>query len=125
MTPVKAEEIEVGFSPHAIAIDSRGNAWVGNLIGHPGALEKLALVKQKLEGKVEALEGRCRPTIWLPTCGSICGILSAKPRRRCLDDHSRRHGARPFNAGGAITGPWVSPSTAMTTSGWRVPPAIP
>jgi sugar lactone lactonase YvrE len=27
--PGRAEEIEVGFSPHAVAIDSQGNAWIG------------------------------------------------------------------------------------------------
>ena len=37
--PGKAVEFEVGYSPHAIAIDSRGNAWVANSIGHPGTLE--------------------------------------------------------------------------------------
>ncbi|TWT60689.1 hypothetical protein [Rubinisphaera italica] len=53
--PGKAVEIKVGFSPHAIAIESQGNAWVGNLIGLPDTLEKVALVKQKLERKAEAL----------------------------------------------------------------------
>jgi hypothetical protein len=31
--PGKAEELTVGYSPHAIAIDSKGNAWVANTLG--------------------------------------------------------------------------------------------
>ena len=105
--PGKAEEIEVGFSPHAIAIDSRGNAWVGNLIGHPGALEKLALVKQKLEGKVEALEGSMSAddlaaNMWV----NLWDIISETPGGdvSMITPDGTVHG--PFNAGGAITGPW-------------------
>ncbi len=74
--PGNAEEIEVGFSPHAIAIDSQGNAWVGNLIGHPDTAEKLALVKQKLEAKAEALVGSMSADDGPRTCGSICGTSS-------------------------------------------------
>jgi hypothetical protein len=55
--PANAEEIKVGFSPHAIAIDSQGNAWVGNLIGHPAEREKLDLVKQTIKAKLEARKG--------------------------------------------------------------------
>ena len=105
--PGKAEEIEVGFSPHAIAIDSRGNAWVGNLIGHPGAMEKLALVKQKLEGKVEALEGSMSAddlaaNMWV----NLWDIISDNPGGdvSMITPDGTVHG--PFNAGGAITGPW-------------------
>ena len=55
--PAKAVEFKVGYSPHAIAIDSKGNAWVANSIGHPGAMEKLAFVKEKLESKLASREG--------------------------------------------------------------------
>ncbi|WP_340108680.1 hypothetical protein [Pikeienuella sp. HZG-20] len=55
--PGAAVEFEVGYSPHAIAIDSKGNAWVANSIGHPGAMEKLAFIKEKLKAKVGSLEG--------------------------------------------------------------------
>ena len=54
--PGSAVEFEVGYSPHAIAIDSKGNAWVANSIGHPGAMEKLAFVKEKLTAKFSSLE---------------------------------------------------------------------
>jgi hypothetical protein len=33
--PGKAVQIKVGFVPRAIAIDSLGNAWVANALGHP------------------------------------------------------------------------------------------
>jgi streptogramin lyase len=55
--PGKAVEFEVGYSPHAIAIDSKGNAWVANSIGHPGTMEKLAFIKEKLKAKVASHEG--------------------------------------------------------------------
>jgi hypothetical protein len=51
--PGKADQIEVGYGPRAVAIDSLGNAWVANTLGHPGKKEMLALAKEKLESKVE------------------------------------------------------------------------
>ncbi len=105
--PGNAEEIEVGFSPHAVAIDSRGNAWVGNLIGHPGTMEKLALVKQKLEGKAEAWEGSMSAderaaNMWV----NLWDIINEYPGGdvSMITPDGTVHG--PFNAGGAITGPW-------------------
>jgi hypothetical protein len=105
--PANAEEIEVGFSPHAIAIDSQGNAWVGNLVGHPGTREKLALVKQKLEAKAEALEGSMSADdiaakMWV----DLWDIVSEFPGGdiSMIAPNGTVHG--PFNAGGSITGPW-------------------
>ena len=46
--PGKAEQIKVGYGPRAIAINSLGNAWVANTLGHPGLMEKLALVWNKI-----------------------------------------------------------------------------
>src|SRR5271157_6609245 len=51
--PGKAEQIKVGYGPRAIAIDSLGNAWVANTLGNPGTAEKLKLVAEALESKVE------------------------------------------------------------------------
>jgi len=48
--PGAAREIKVGFAPRAVAIDSQGNAWIANTVGHPGTAEKAALIKTKLEG---------------------------------------------------------------------------
>jgi DNA-binding beta-propeller fold protein YncE len=53
--PGKAEQIKVGFGPRAVAIDSLGNAWVANTIGHPSTREMLALMEEKLTSKVENL----------------------------------------------------------------------
>jgi len=53
--PGKAEEIKVGFAPRAVAIDSLGNAWVANTVGHPGMMEKLALVWTKVRSWFEDL----------------------------------------------------------------------
>lgn len=56
--PGNAEHIEVGFGPRAIAIDSLGNAWVANTLGHPGLKEKMALIEESLKMKIEgAVEG--------------------------------------------------------------------
>jgi len=105
--PGRAEEIEVGFSPHAVAIDSQGNAWVGNLVGHPGTMEKIALVKQKPESKAEALEGsmsadELAANMWV----NLWDIISENPGGdvSMIRPDGTVHG--PFNAGGAITGPW-------------------
>jgi len=55
--PGKAQEIEVGFAPRAVAIDSQGNAWVANTVGHPGTAEKAALIKTKLEAMLASRLG--------------------------------------------------------------------
>jgi len=105
--PGNAEEIEVGFSPHAIAIDSRGNAWVGNLIGHPGAKEKVDLVKQALEAKLEARRGTMSADdIAANMWANLWNIVSEYPGGdiSMISPDGTVHG--PFNAGGAITGPW-------------------
>jgi len=105
--PGNAEEIEVGYSPHAIAIDSRGNAWVGNLIGHPSTKEKLDLAKQALEAKLEAWKGTMSAddiaaNIW----ANLWHIISEYPGGdlSMISPDGTVHG--PFNAAGAITGPW-------------------
>jgi streptogramin lyase len=105
--PERAEEIEVGYSPHAVAIDSQGNAWVGNLVGHPGTKEKLALVEQKLESKAEALEGsmsadELAANMWV----NLWDIISENPGGDVSMIRPDGTVLGPFNADGAITGPW-------------------
>jgi len=105
--PGNAEEIEVGYSPHGIAIDSQGNAWVANIIGHPGTMEKLAFVKEKLEARVEGLEGSMSDEEraikgWIDlwhTINEFPGgdVSMIRPDGTVLG---------PFDAGGSITGPW-------------------
>jgi len=53
--PGSAEHIKVGYGPRAVAIDSLGNAWIANTIGHPSRREKVALIEDKLESKVKNL----------------------------------------------------------------------
>jgi hypothetical protein len=55
--PGKAEQIKVGYGPRAIAIDSLGNAWVANTLGHPGLIEKMALVWNKIKSWFDKLFG--------------------------------------------------------------------
>jgi len=55
--PGNAQEFEVGFAPRAVAIDSRGNAWVANTVGHPGTAEKAALIETKLEAMLASRFG--------------------------------------------------------------------
>jgi streptogramin lyase len=105
--PGKAEEIKVGFSPHAIAIDSQGNAWVGNLVGHPHAKEKLDLAKQAIAAKLEARKGTMSAddiaaNMWI----NLWHIISEYPGGdvSMISPDGTVHG--PFNADGAITGPW-------------------
>lgn len=120
--PGKAEELEVGYSPHAIAIDSQGNAWVANVLGEPSIREKLDLLRMKLRS---SLESKLKPTgggdetvekfIALVRIieefpgGSVSMIRPAAPK-----DPPRRS-----TVGGASADLGVSPSTAMTTYGLR------
>ena len=55
--PGKAEQIKVGFGPHGVAIDSLGNAWVANSLGHPSATEKLSVIAKALKSKLESRFG--------------------------------------------------------------------
>ena len=55
--PGKAEQIKVGFVPRGVAIDSLGNAWVANALGHPGTREKLAMAEKVVKSKVEGVRG--------------------------------------------------------------------
>jgi DNA-binding beta-propeller fold protein YncE len=50
--PSKAEQLKVGYSPHAIAIDSRGNAWVANALGNPSKREMLELLWNKAKSEL-------------------------------------------------------------------------
>ena len=55
--PGKAEQIKVGLVPRGVAIDSLGNAWVANALGHPGVREKLAMVQNVLKSKLDGVKG--------------------------------------------------------------------
>jgi hypothetical protein len=55
--PGKAEQIKVGLVPRGVAIDSLGNAWVANCLGHPRTKEKLAMAEMRIKSKFEGLKG--------------------------------------------------------------------
>ncbi len=105
--PANAEEIKVGFSPHAIAIDSLGNAWVGNLVGHPDTREKLDLVRQTIESKLAAREGsQSADDIAAHMWVNLWEIISEFPGGDVSVIQPDGTVLGPFNADGAITGPW-------------------
>jgi DNA-binding beta-propeller fold protein YncE len=106
--PGKAEQIKVGFAPRAVAIDSLGNAWVANTVGHPGTREILALIEEKLKSKVENLvEGAAAKAdadarMWIDLFELLVkypggDVSMVRPDGTVLP---------PFDAGKSIIGPW-------------------
>jgi hypothetical protein len=106
--PGKAEQIKVGFGPRAVAIDSLGNAWVANTVGHPGTAEKAALVesmfKEKVEGWFESSASKAEdaPKQWIGLYELLAkypggDVSMVKPDGTVLP---------PFDGGKSIVGPW-------------------
>jgi DNA-binding beta-propeller fold protein YncE len=106
--PRKAEEIKVGFAPRAVAIDSLGNAWVANTVGHPDTKEKLALVETKLKSKVEGLvedstsKADADAKMWIDLFELLVkypggDVSMVRPDGTVLP---------PFDGGKSIVGPW-------------------
>ncbi len=105
--PGKAEQFEVGFAPRAVAIDSRGNAWVANTVGHPDTAEKLALIKVKLESKVEGLvspESKAdeEAKAWI----SLFKVLSDYPGGDVSMIRPDGSVLPPFDGNKSLIGPW-------------------
>jgi hypothetical protein len=106
--PGDADQIEVGYGPRAVAIDSLGNAWVANTLGHPGKKEMLALVKDKLQSKVEnRAESSASPAeraakMWI-------GLYELMVKYRGGDVSTVRPDGTvlpPFDGGKSINAPW-------------------
>jgi DNA-binding beta-propeller fold protein YncE len=106
--PGKAEEIKVGFAPRAVAIDSLGNAWVANTVGHPDTMEKLAFVETKLKSWVEGLvedsasKADADAKMWIDLFELLVkypggDVSLVRPDGTVLP---------PFDAGKSIIGPW-------------------
>jgi len=106
--PGKAEQIKVGYAPRAIAIDSLGNAWVANTVGHPDTKEKLALVEAKLKSWVEGLvensssKADADAKMWIDLFELLVkypggDVSLVRPDGTVLP---------PFDAGKMINGPW-------------------
>lgn len=106
--PGKAVEIKVGFAPRAIAIDSLGNAWVNNTVGHPDTQEKLALIEEKLksniEGFFESPEAKAEATakMWI----GLYELLMKYPGGDVSMVRPDGTVLPPFNAGKTINAPW-------------------
>jgi DNA-binding beta-propeller fold protein YncE len=105
--PEKAEEFRVGLAPRAIAIDSQGNAWVANTVGHPGTQEKLALVKAKLEAKVKGLTSDLsqadeEANAWI----DLYNVLIAYPGGDVSMIRPDGTVLPPFDANKDLIGPW-------------------
>jgi DNA-binding beta-propeller fold protein YncE len=106
--PGKAEQFKVGFAPRAIAIDSLGNAWINNTVGHPDTKEKLALVETKLKSKAEGLvedsasKADAAAKMWIDLFELLVkypggDVSMVRPDGTVLP---------PFDGGKSIIGPW-------------------
>ncbi len=103
--PSKAEEIKVGFGPRAVAIDSLGNAWVVSTVGHPGLLEKLALVWNALKSKLEsrsASKAEDAAKEWI----GLYNLLAKYPGGDVSMVRPDGTVLPPFDGGKSIIGPW-------------------
>jgi DNA-binding beta-propeller fold protein YncE len=105
--PEEAEQIEVGFAPRAVAIDSQGNAWVANTVGHPGTAEKAALIKTKLEAVVASRVGSTseKDTLareWI----DLYEILAEYPGGDISMIRPDGTVLPPFDGDGSLIGPW-------------------
>ncbi len=102
--PSQAEILKVHYSPKAIAIDSRGNAWVNNALGSPGIMEKLRLLWAELRAKLRPAGGNNQ----VETFHSLFNTLKAYPGGNVSllqPDGSEAPGS-PFDGAGSINGPW-------------------
>jgi streptogramin lyase len=106
--PGRAQQFKVGFAPRAIAIDSLGNAWVNNTVGHPDTREKLALVEEKLKSKVEGFfedataRADAAARMWIDLFELLVkypggDVSMVRPDGTVLP---------PFDGGKSIVGPW-------------------
>jgi len=105
--PGRAEQIEVGFAPRAVAIDSRGNAWVANTIGHASTAEKMALIKTKLEAMFESRFGSGSEADrvaqeWI----DLYGILAEYPGGDVSMIRPDGTALPPFDGDKNLIGPW-------------------
>jgi len=105
--PGRAEQIEVGFAPRAVAIDSRGNAWVANTVGHPSTVEKASLIKTKLEAMLANRFGSSSEADkvaheWI----DLFGILVEFPGGDVSMIQPDGKTLSPFDGDKSIIGPW-------------------
>ncbi|HEY2385465.1 MAG TPA: hypothetical protein VGK30_00770 [Candidatus Binatia bacterium] len=105
--PGKAEQFTVGYAPRAVAIDSLGNAWVANTVGHPSTREKVALVETKLKSMVEGLASseskeEAAAKLWV----SLYGLLQEFPSGSVSMLRPDGTALPPFDGDKSIIAPW-------------------
>ena len=105
--PGKAEQIKVGYGPRAVAIDSLGNAWIANTIGHPDTLEKLALFENAIESKLESRFGSASSAddaakMWI----GLFDLLTKYPGGDVSMVQADGTVRPAFDGGMSIIGPW-------------------
>ncbi|MEO9779151.1 MAG: hypothetical protein ABJH07_14340 [Sedimentitalea sp.] len=93
--PSKAEDFEVGCGPHGIASDSQANAWVANLVGHPGTAEKLALIKQKIDAEADERQPFLAITCRRLDCKTLTNCLTVQMQLHLTLNHLTRPGLNP------------------------------
>jgi len=107
--PGKAEQLTVGYSPHAIAIDSRGNAWVANTLGEPSVREKLELLRLKMRSELESRLGSAAGgDETVEKFIALVRIIEQFPGGSVSvirPDGTQAPGS-PFDGAGSISGPW-------------------
>jgi NHL repeat. len=105
--PGNAEQIEVGFVPRGVAIDSLGNAWIANALGHPKTREKLALVENMAKSKLKRLRSSGshaddEAQEWIDLYDLVAKYPGGDVSMVGQDDKV----LGPFDGGGSINGPW-------------------
>ena len=105
--PGKAELITVGYGPRAVAIDSLGNAWIANTVGHPSTREKLALVRNLFRSKLEEHFGSAsnaadEAKMWI----SLYELLNRFPGGDVSMVRADGTVLASFDGGKSIIGPW-------------------
>ena len=106
--PGKAEQIKVGLFPRGVAIDSLGNAWVANALGHPRTKEKLAMGETVIRSKLGGLKGSKadaedqKAQMWI----DLYDLASKYPGGdvSMVDPDGMVVGT--FDGGGSINAPW-------------------
>lgn len=105
--PASAEQIKVGFAPRAVAIDSLGNAWVANTVGHPGTREKLALLEEKFKSKIDNLDGAMsKDDLAIKMWIDLFELLEKYPGGDVSMVRPDGTVLPPFDGGKSIIGPW-------------------
>jgi hypothetical protein len=81
--PGKAEHLTVGYSPHAIAIDSQGNAWVANTLGEPSTRGKAGAAPHRASEQIGKQAGAFRRRRG--------EVHRARPHHRGISRRQREH----------------------------------